>query len=91
MRWAPGETDAAIRAANDLIVTALRDAPGFKGVQLLFNAKSGEGLATTLWATEADMLAAEQDANRLREQAAVMSGGTILSVERYEVALPLTL
>lgn len=44
-------------------------------------------MAVTLWDSEESMLASEQVAAEVREQSTQRAGGTIVGVERYEVAI----
>jgi hypothetical protein len=41
----------------------------------------------TLWESEEDMRASEEEADRLREESAEVSNQTVADVERYEVSL----
>ena len=48
---------------------------------------TGKSVAITLWQDEQAMRESEEAANRLRAESAEAAGGSIVSVERYEVAL----
>ena len=83
----PDQTAEGIRLAREQILPAARLMDGFKGIYLLFDRESGKSLLVTFWETEADMLASEEAASRVRTESAEASGETVVSVERYEVAL----
>lgn len=83
----PDQTAEGIRIAREQILPAARLMDGFKGIYLLFDRESGKSLSVTLWETEEDMRASEEAANRVRAESAETSGETVVSVERYEVAL----
>lgn len=51
--------DEAIRIYRAGVVSALREQPGFVGVELLVNRETGSGISITRWATAADELASE--------------------------------
>ena len=48
---------------------------------------SGKALSITLWESEEEMRATEQDANQLRSAWSETSGQEIASIESYEVGL----
>jgi heme-degrading monooxygenase HmoA len=83
----PDQTAEGIRVAREQILPAARLMEGFRGIYLLFDRESGKSLSMTLWETEADMRVSEEAANRARRESAEASGETVVSVERYEVAL----
>lgn len=61
--------------------------PGFKGLYYLIDQASGKTIAITLWNTEEDMRNSEEAANQIRADEAAATGGQIVDVERYEVAV----
>lgn len=69
------------------MVHTVRKMRGNKGVYYLVDRKTGKSPSITLWASEQDLQATEQDANRVRAQSAQAGGRTIVSVERFEVAV----
>ncbi len=83
----PDQTAEGIRVAREQILPAAKLMDGFKGIYLLYDRESGKSLSVTLWETEADMLASEEAANRVRARSAEASGDKVINVERYEVAL----
>jgi heme-degrading monooxygenase HmoA len=65
--------DEAIKIYREDVVTALRDVPGFEGVELLVNRDTGHGISITRWTTEADQVASEAS-GFYREQVAKFRG-----------------
>ncbi len=66
---------------------AARELPGFKGLLSLADRESGRGITITLWEDEAALRNTEEQANRIRSQAADMTTSQVVSVERFEVVL----
>ena len=60
---------------------------GFRDAYLLVDRKSGKAVTVTLWESEQALADSAEAAGKLRSAAADEFGGTILSVETYEVAL----
>jgi heme-degrading monooxygenase HmoA len=80
--------DEGTKRMRDEIVPALRQLSGCQGVIALVDRTSGKNLVITLWDTEDDLRASEEQANQLRRQAAESVDATAEpQVERYEVAL----
>ncbi|MGB3633671.1 MAG: hypothetical protein WA982_06495 [Rubrobacteraceae bacterium] len=81
------QTAEGIRMAREQILPAARLQEGFEGIYLLFDPETGRSLSITLWETQEDMKASEDAANQARSESVRVAGDTIVSVERYEVAL----
>ncbi len=80
--------DEGIGTIRNEIIPAVRQLSGFQGVISLVDRGSGKGITLTLWETEEDLRASEQQADQLRSQAAQSLGATQpAQVDRYEVAL----
>src|SRR5258708_31311725 len=62
---------------------------GIRDAFLLVDRASGRALTVTLWDTEEAMAASAAGASQVRQEAAGSGGGSIKSVETYEVALHL--
>ena len=60
-RWPAANTAEGIRVARELILPAFRQAPGFRGLDVLVDRETGEGVGISWWATEADAAAAGED------------------------------
>jgi hypothetical protein len=67
------------------ILPALEIQDGFSGGLVLADRQSGKVLAVTLWENQQAMDATEDASQWLRIFSAQSSGGTISSVQRYEV------
>jgi heme-degrading monooxygenase HmoA len=74
-------------AQGEELVPLVRGMQGSRGLLLLVDRDSGREVSITLWEDEDAMRASEQAADRLRRDSAASSGQTIVSVDRYEVAL----
>jgi heme-degrading monooxygenase HmoA len=83
----PDRIDESTDNVRNETLPKLRQMPGNVGLIGLADRKSGRVLGITLWESEDALRQSEQDANRLREEAAEGGGQTIASVDRYEVAL----
>jgi heme-degrading monooxygenase HmoA len=79
----PGEGD--LTANSEAIVNQVKDVPGFRGVYYLVDRAAGKAKSLTLWEDEQTMLASEDRATQIREEAARREGQRIVSVERFEV------
>jgi heme-degrading monooxygenase HmoA len=66
---------------------AIQDQEGLAGAYLLVDRGNGKAITMTLWESEEALSASAAVADRVRSEAAEGSGGTIESVESYEVAL----
>jgi heme-degrading monooxygenase HmoA len=84
-QFAPDQADQGAEAFNRTTET-LRQMDGVRSAYFLLDRVSGKALTITLWESEDAMTASEEAANRLRSDAAGSAGGTVQSVERYEVA-----
>jgi hypothetical protein len=83
----PELIDEGLRQAREVVLPQGRLLDGFKGMIALGDRQSGRTLGITFWENEEDMRVSEEAATRLREESAEAGGGTIASVERYEVGL----
>ncbi len=83
----PELIDEAIRYAREQILPRAQQLEGYKGAYLLVDRQSGKSVSVTLWESEQAMRASEEAANQLRSESAEASGGAVVSVERYEVAV----
>ena len=82
------QIDEGIDRIRDTTVPAVKEIDGFKGIVSLVDRQTGKGLTVTLWESEGALQASEEEANRLRREAAGNLGATGEPiVERYEVAL----
>jgi heme-degrading monooxygenase HmoA len=65
----------------------VRDIPGFSGYLALSDNDRAEVLVLTLWASEQQLRASEETTVQLRSEAADKVGATVVSVERFRVAI----
>ena len=65
----PERIEETARQFEDETLEALAQQPGFRGITVGVNRRSGKAVALTLWETEADMRQSEKLADEAREQA----------------------
>jgi heme-degrading monooxygenase HmoA len=65
----------------------IREMAGIRDAYLLVDAIGGKAMTMTVWESEDALQASAEAANRVRDEATDAYGGTIRSVESYEVAL----
>src|SRR5215204_4757735 len=81
----PEQLDEMHHEGIEHVLPALEMQEGFSGGLVLADRESGKMLAVTLWENEQAMDATEDASQWLRVFGAESSGGTVGSVERYEV------
>jgi len=82
------QIDEGIDRIRDMTVPAVKEVDGFKGILSLIDRQTGKSLTVTLWESEGALQASEEEANRIRREAAGNLGATAEPiVDRYEVAL----
>jgi heme-degrading monooxygenase HmoA len=62
------------------------DISGCAGLSLIVDRESGRCIATTAWEDEAAMRAGERPVESIRQEAAEHFGGSVVKVERWEIA-----
>ena len=72
---------------RERVLPVVRSIPGFSGYLALSDAERGEVLVLTLWASEQQLRESEEITVQLRGQAASKVGATVVSVERFRVAI----
>ena len=65
---------------------AIEHLDGFAGGYVLVDNEDGRTMTITLWANAAALENSERAARNARHQAAETAGGSVLSVEKFEVA-----
>ena len=65
----PERIEETARQFEDETLEALAQQPGFRGITVGVNRRSGKAVALTLWETEADMRRSAELADEAREQA----------------------
>ena len=81
----PDRMDDAKRHVQERILAQLRQMEGFKGFVALGSSQSGKLQGVAFWESEEALRATDEAVVPLREGAAEASGGTVVSVEEYEV------
>jgi heme-degrading monooxygenase HmoA len=76
-----------LRVAREQFIPGAHRSGGFEGMYVLVDHESGESLSITLWESREAMQASEEHADSSRQDAALASGGSVVGVEHYEVAL----
>jgi heme-degrading monooxygenase HmoA len=77
--------DDATRHIEEQTMPQLRQMEGFQGFVALGDRQSGKVLGVAFWESEEALRATEQALSSVRSGAAEAAGGTLTSVERYEV------
>lgn len=81
----PDRTDDAAEAFGEA-AGEIEKLDGFVGGYVLVDQEEARTMTVTLWDNLATLANSEHDAGRLRRAAANSVGGSVLSVETYEVA-----
>lgn len=87
LEGSPDGIDEGISNMKSETLPQLRKLKGNVGAIGLVDRASGRGTIITLWESADALAKSEQDADRLREQAAKGGGQSIAGVDRYEVAV----
>jgi heme-degrading monooxygenase HmoA len=84
----PERIDETLRQFRQDSLSNLEEQPGFRGITVCVNRKTGQAVVLALWETEADMKQSEEVAIRAREQAVATAGPSREPiVDSYEVIL----
>lgn len=83
----PERIDDGIRHVRERVLPQLKQMDGFKGFIALGDRQSGKLLGVALWESEEALRATEEAVSRVRSGAAEATGGTVASVEQYEVTV----
>ena len=81
----PDQIDDSVDKVRSETVPRVRELKGYVGIFGLADRKSGRLTAITLWESEDALRQSEEQANKLRAQAAEAGGQRIGSVDRYAV------
>jgi heme-degrading monooxygenase HmoA len=87
LEGSPKNIDDSVSKVRDETLPKVRKLQGNVGTIGLANRKSGRVTVITLWESADALRKSEQQADRLREQAAASGGQSIAGVDRYEVAV----
>jgi heme-degrading monooxygenase HmoA len=83
----PERMDDATRHLQEQALPQLRQMDGFKGFVALGDRQSGKVLGVAFWESEEALRATEVEVSGVRSGAAEAAGGTVASVENYEVVV----
>jgi heme-degrading monooxygenase HmoA len=81
----PDRMDDATRHIQEQTMPQLRQMEGFEGFVALGDRQSGRVIGVAFWESEEALRATEEALSSVRSGAAEAAGGTLASVERYEV------
>jgi heme-degrading monooxygenase HmoA len=84
---APDKLDEATRHLQEQALPQLQKMDGFKGFVALGDRNSGKMIALAFWENEDALRATEQEVSGVRSEAADAFGGTVVSVEEFEVGV----
>jgi heme-degrading monooxygenase HmoA len=70
----PERIDETVRQSEEEALGDLEQQPGFRGITVRVNRKSGQAVAITLWETEGDMKQSEELTIKARERAVATAG-----------------
>jgi len=87
LEGSPADIDDSVGKVQDETLPKVRKLDGSVGVIVLADRASGRVTVLTLWESPDALQKSEQQADRLREQAAKSGGQSIAGVDRYEVAV----
>jgi len=79
--------EAATKHLENVVLPAVKELKGFRGITASADRKSGALGILTLWETEADMEASAAAASKVRQEAASAIGGKVVDVQSYEQVL----
>jgi heme-degrading monooxygenase HmoA len=85
IQGAPAKMDDAKGHTQEQTLSQLQEMEGFKGFVALGDRNSGKLIGVSFWESEEALRATDQAVVPVREGAAEASGGTVVSVEEYEV------
>jgi heme-degrading monooxygenase HmoA len=85
IQGSPGKMDDAERHIQEQTLPQLQKMEGFEGFVALGDRQSGKVIGVAFWESEEALQATEQALSSVRSGAAEAAGGTLTSVERYEV------
>jgi heme-degrading monooxygenase HmoA len=81
------QVEKVVQRNRDQVMPAAKELPGFRGFYSLIDPDHGTAVTLTLWESEETAQKSDEAANRLRAQTSQNTGITMISAERYEVAV----
>jgi heme-degrading monooxygenase HmoA len=81
----PDKMDDVTRYTQEQTLPQLQKMEGFKGLVVLGDRQSGKVIGVAFWESEEALRATEEALSSVRSGAAEAAGGTLTSVEQYEI------
>lgn len=81
----PGNVKEVARQISEMVIPRVRDFKGLKHAFFVSDDATGKTVAFTVFETEADLAASRDAVQSIREETVATMGGTVLSVEEFEV------
>ena len=85
IQGAPAKMDDAKGHTQEQTLSQLQEMEGFKGFVALGDRNSGKLIGVSFWESEEALRATDEAVPSVRSAAAEAAGGTVASVEKYEV------
>ena len=85
LETSPERIDDVARVVREVVHPGISGEPGYRGYVVLGDRSTGKALGVTLWDSAEDREASDAKARTIRPQVEEGTGGTMRSVERYEV------
>jgi quinol monooxygenase YgiN len=82
---APDRVDDVARVVREIVHPGISAEAGYVGYIVLGDRQTGNAIGVTLWESEAAEKASDAKARQIRPRVEEETGGTMQSVERYEV------
>ena len=70
---------------RDIVHPGIREETGYVGYVVLGDSETGKALGVTLWQSETDRERSDEKARQIRPRVEEATGGTMQSVESYDV------
>jgi len=86
LQVSPDRIEETARFGREQVLPAMQGRPGFKAMYYLIDREHGRALGITLWETEEDVLATEEQAQRLRSTAVGRGASVEPTAQVYEVS-----
>ena len=81
----PGRIDDVARVVREVVYPGISGEDGYAGYIVLGNRETGKALGVTLWSSDEARETSDSKARQIRPRVEEATGGTMRSVERYEV------
>ena len=85
LETAPERIDDVARVVREVVHPGISGEAGYRGYVVLADRATGKALGVTLWDTAEEREASDAKARQIRPRVEQGTGGTMRSVERYEV------